>query len=55
MTESQRRGLPYHDVQERPKGAPTDEVSVWGLTGYLLHNFLFDTLQLKQEESVGCS
>ena len=28
----------------RPKHAPTDEVAIWGLTGLILHTFLFGVL-----------
>eukprot|EP00929_Paragymnodinium_shiwhaense_P051975 TRINITY_DN26078_c0_g1_i1.p1 TRINITY_DN26078_c0_g1~~TRINITY_DN26078_c0_g1_i1.p1 ORF type:complete len:271 (-),score=56.87 TRINITY_DN26078_c0_g1_i1:706-1518(-) len=34
--------------QARPPSAPEDEVSVWGLTGFMLHRFLFDILKLEQ-------
>ena len=34
------RTLPYAEGQERPKHAPTDEVAIWGLTGFILHTFL---------------
>jgi hypothetical protein len=36
--------LPYAEGQERPKHAPTDEVAIWGLTGLILHTFLFGVL-----------
>eukprot|EP00927_Polykrikos_kofoidii_P025647 TRINITY_DN23000_c0_g1_i1.p1 TRINITY_DN23000_c0_g1~~TRINITY_DN23000_c0_g1_i1.p1 ORF type:complete len:257 (+),score=35.20 TRINITY_DN23000_c0_g1_i1:46-771(+) len=49
LTPAQAATLPCSSKQERPPGAPLEEVSVWGLTGFILHELLFNVLQLHKE------
>lgn len=50
----QAAALPYAG-QARPYGASGEDsqVSVWGLTGYLLHSLLFNVLRMGPGEGVG--
>jgi hypothetical protein len=45
LSERQAARLPTHARgQMQPPDAPTQEVSVWGLTGYILHTLLFEVM-----------
>mmetsp|Transcript_23252 Transcript_23252/g.51025 ORF Transcript_23252/g.51025 Transcript_23252/m.51025 type:complete len:275 (-) Transcript_23252:276-1100(-) len=45
LSAEQAAELPYFAGQARPPNAPEDEVSVWGLTGFILHSFLSNVLR----------
>ena len=53
LTPEQQEGLPYHEGADRPAGSPLPEVSVWGMTGYLLHTFLFDVMSWQRTAGGG--
>jgi len=45
LTAEQASALPYTAGQARPPGSPEGEVSVWGMTGFVLHSLLSEVLQ----------